>query len=86
MPHKKETNGKKENNGKKEVGGFIITVIRHKRLQTYIVAEPDQKKALAILADKLDQSSVEPLEPIPVRKSALKDYDVKPGCAKRLHL
>jgi hypothetical protein len=69
-----------------KVGGYLVTVIRHRRLQTYVVAEPDQKKALAILAEKLHQSSVEPLAPIPLSKAALKDYDVKPGCAKRLHL
>ena len=72
--------------GKKQAGGYIITVIRDRRLRTYVVAEPDQEKALAILAAKLKQKSVEPLDPIPVAAAAMKDYGVKPGCAKRLHL
>ena len=72
--------------GKKQAGGYIITVIRDRRLRSYVVAEPDKKAAIAILAAKLKQKSLEPLDPIPVPAAALKDYDVKLGCAKRLHL
>ena len=71
---------------KKEPGGYIITVMHHKRYKTYIVAEPDRDKAIAILAQKLEHPIGDPIAPLPVPAEALKEHGVKPGHAKRLHL
>jgi hypothetical protein len=68
------------------MGGHIITVTHHKRLQTYIVGEADRGKAIAILASELKQPILEPLAPVFVPPGVLKDHAVKPGHAKRLHL
>ena len=71
---------------KKEPGGYIITVMHHKRYKTYMVAEPEREKAIAILAEKLEQPIDDPIAPLPVPADALKEHAVKPGHAKRLHL
>ena len=71
---------------KKEPGGYIITVMHHKRYKTYIVAEPDRDKAIAILAQKLEHPIGDPIAPLPVPAEALKEHGVKAGHAKRLHL